>query len=282
MKKAVIGYIYDNSRPSIEDKKFFKIAKKKNIELVPFNISYELEQDKIEEKAKKCDIIFNDAGEMIAIELVKTLEALGKQVYEKSDAAYYMEDKWIFAVKCRKHKIPTPKTILLSDNLKTAKKELINFNSWPVVLKRVFGCRGEFVEKADNPDEAIETIKHLWKKGNEKLPIIAQEFIESDSYRVTLINNEIVQTAIKKRHGWKATGCNDLKFRRFKLDSDIERMALKLAKISKIKICGIDFAKNKGKWLAIEINAEPSLKLYDTDHDMMIGKTLDFLKNSIK
>ena len=278
MPKTVIGYIYNHKGIGIEEKKFFKIAKKMNIELVPFNLSEQLDEKDIEAKAKRCDILFSDTNDSMVIELVKTVEALGKRVIEPSKVFYYPEDKWIFFLECKKHKIPTPETILLSDNLESARKELENFNQWPVVLKRVYGCRGEFVDKADNLNDAIWVIKNFWKKGNERLPILAQEFVLSDSYRVTVMGKEIVQTALKKRHGWKATGCYATKFRKFKVDPELKKIVEKVMKITKIHICGVDLAKKNGRWLVIEANAEPSFKMFDCEYDIMIKKALELLR----
>ncbi len=277
MKKRVIGLIFNSKRLGIDEKKFFKVAKTMNIEIVPFNLACELREEELKEKARKCEIIYNDTGEYISNEIVKTLEEFGSKVVESSKTAYYPEDKWVFYLECERNGIPTPKTILLSCDIESAKKELNEFNQWPVVLKRVYGGRGEFVARAENVKQAIKIIKNFWNKGNERLPIIAQEYINSDSYRVSLIGGEIVQTARKKRSGWKASGCSSERFWRFKVDKNLERIVKKVAKFSKIKISGIDLAKNKGKWLVIEVNAEPSLKLYDCEHENMIRKTLKLL-----
>ncbi len=277
MKKRAIGFIYNTKRPTIEEKKFFKVADRMNIELVPFNLAEEIIEKEIEEKAKKCKIIYNDIGDYLAEELVKTLETFGKKVVEDSRAFYDMEDKWILFLKCKKNNIPTPETILLSANIESMKKELKDFAHWPVVLKRVQGCRGEFVERAENIDEAVKVVKSFWEKGNERMPIIAQEYINSDSYRVTTIGSEIVQSAIKRRSGWKATGCYPDRLYKFKIDDELEKIVKKMIKISGIKICGIDFAKQDGKWLVIEANAEPSLKLFDCEHEKLIEKTLELL-----
>ncbi|MBS3172496.1 ATP-grasp domain-containing protein [Candidatus Woesearchaeota archaeon] len=281
MKKIVMGYITDSKIPISEDKKFFKIANKMNVELLPFNISSEIVQKEIEEKAKKCDIIFNDSGFILAEEIVKTLEILGKKVTEPSKIYEFPEDKWLFFIQCAKNNIPTPITILLSLDLNSVKNQLNNFNHWPVVLKRVNGERGEFVEKANNMNEAIRIIKHFWKKGNERLPIIAQEFIDSDSYRVTVIDGKIIQTALKKKVGWKATGCYAQKFRHFKVDDDLKNIVEKLVKITKINVCGIDLVKKDSKWLALEINAEPSLKMFDCEHDKLIECVIKSLKKQV-
>jgi glutathione synthase/RimK-type ligase-like ATP-grasp enzyme len=281
MKKIVIGLIFDN-KIGYEEKRFLKAAKKLNIELVLFNMIDEIREEEIEEKAKKCDIIYDDCGDPITTELVKSLEILGKKVLEKGKIAYYTEDKWIFYLKCLKHKIPAPETILLPINLDSAKKELIRFAHWPVILKRVYGTWGEFVEKADNVNEAMKIIKDFWKKGKDRLPIIAQEYVISDSYRVTIIDNKIVQTSLKKRHGWKATGVYKNTLRKFKVNKELKKVVDKLIKINDIGICGLDFVKKSGKWLVIEANAEPGFDAVKRERNKLIEKVLIYLKNKAK
>lgn len=281
MKKPVIGLIFDN-KIGFEEKRFFRAAKKLNIELVLFNLIDEIREGEIEEKAKRCGIIYDDAGDPIATELVKTLEILGKKVIEKGKIAYYTEDKWIFYLKCFKHKIPTPETILLPVDLNSAKKELIEFGHWPVILKRIYGTWGEFVDKADNVNQAVRVIKNFWKKGRDRLPIIAQEYINSDQYRVTIIGKKVVQTSLKKRSGWKATGVYKYRLKKFKMDTELKKIVKKLIKISDIDICGLDFAKKNGKWVVIEANAEPGLDAVKSEREKLIEKVLLFLKSQIK
>ena len=198
MKKMVLGYIYGERNLGKDEKAFIKIAKRKNVELVMFNIAKNIDEENLEEKAKRCDIIFNNSGDEFAFEIIKTFEALGKKVIDSSRTYYYPEDKWIFSIECKRNKIPIPRTILLSENISKARKELKDFNNWPVILKRVSGTWGQYVEKADTVEEAEVIMKKFWGKGKERLPIIAQQFIRSPSYRVTLIKGKVVQTALKE------------------------------------------------------------------------------------
>src|SRR3972149_857242 len=147
MKKAMMGYIYCEKKPGKDEKIFQKLAKKNNIGLVMFNAFDKFSEEEIEDKIKKCDLTFNNSAEEIAVELVKTIEGLGGKVIDPSKVYYYIEDKWIFSVKCRKNKIPTPETILLSESVNVAVDQLKSFGKWPVVLKRVTGTRGEYVDK---------------------------------------------------------------------------------------------------------------------------------------
>src|SRR3989338_362758 len=163
MKKLVVGYIFSGRNLSREEKLFLKVAEQKKMELIFFNIYKDLDEQKLEENIKKCDIVYNDTAEDFAVEFTKTVEALGKKVIDPSKIYYYIEDKWMLYVKCKEHRIPTPETILLSERLSTAKREMREFNRWPLILKRVEGTMGEFVERAENIDEAAHIINIFWK-----------------------------------------------------------------------------------------------------------------------
>ena len=282
MKKICLGYIFNEIAPKKEDKLFRELAKEKGIEIVMINTDKYLTEEDIEEKIKKCDILFNNSTENISMELVKTIEELGKKVLEPSEKYYYFEDKWMFFMKCFKHKIPTLKTMLLSENIPIAKKELIGFNHWPVILKRIQGNNGEYVEMAKTPAQAEKIIKRFWKKGAERLPIIAQEFASSQSYRVTVVGEKVVQTAIRPGKGWKKTGNHSNHIGKFKVDKELEKIIKKTVKVFGISVCGIDFLKKDNKWLVLEINAQPGLDFFIHDRKRLIGEILDFLKKKAK
>ncbi|MDD5012529.1 MAG: ATP-grasp domain-containing protein [Candidatus Nanoarchaeia archaeon] len=282
MKKISIGYIFNEIHPKKEDRLFREVAKEKGINLIMINTNKYLTEEDIEEDVKKCDLFFNNSTEDISMELTKTIEELGDKVIEPSNKFYYFEDKWMFFMKCFKHKIPTLKTILLSENIPVAKKELIGFNHWPVILKRIQGNNGEYVAMAKNTKEAEQIMKRFWKKGSERLAIIAQEFVSSLSYRVTVVGDKIVQTAIRPGKGWKKTGNHSNHIGKFKVDKELEKTIKKTIKVFGISVCGIDFLKKDGKWLVLEINAQPGLDFFINDRKRLVGEILDFLKKKAR
>ncbi|MDO8509165.1 MAG: ATP-grasp domain-containing protein [Nanoarchaeota archaeon] len=281
MKKRVLGYIYSDKNPGKDEKAFIKVAKRKGMEMIMFNLSKELNEQDLEEKANKCDIIFNNSGEDFAFEIIKTFEELGKKVIESSKSLYYPEDKWVFYMECKRNNIPVPETMLLSENIFLAKKELNHFGHWPVILKRVSGTWGQYVEKAENIKEAEAIINKFWGKTKEKLPIIAQQFIRSPSYRVTLVNGEIVQTALKENKGWKSTGVYEKSFKKFIVDKNLGKIVKKLAKITNIKVLGVDLLKNEGDWIVLEVNSTPAFDFFEDEREMLAEKIIDYLKTQI-
>lgn len=284
MKKVNIGYIFNEENLTKDEKIFLELAKKKNINLVMLNTSKDLTEEELEEKIRSCDLFFNNSAEDFSLEIAKTIEELGKRVIDSSKECYYDEDKWMFFLKCKEHKIPTIRTILLSENISTAKKELEEFNSWPVILKRIQGTMGQYVDRAENVRQAEKIINKFWIKGSDRLPIIAQEFVPSESYRVTTIGGKIVQTAIKKAKGWKKTGVHlkDKNVESFKIDKQLEGIVRKLTNAFKIKICGVDLLKKGDKWLVLEVNSQPAFDFFEKERRKIIGEVLDFLKKEAK
>jgi len=278
MKKQV-GIIYSGKNPGKDEKLFQKLAKKKNIEIIFVNISKEIDELALGEKLKNCKVVYNNTAEDFGVEYAKTMESLGKKVIDPPKVFYFTEDKWMFFLKCKKHNISTPETVLLCENISIAKKELKKFAHWPVILKRISGTMGEYVEQANNLEHAEYIIRKFWKKGAEKLPIIAQEMIKSPSYRVTVIGGKIVQTALKEnKAGWKSTGVYEKKFKKFLIDKELKKIINKLIRISGIQICGVDLLKKNGKWVVLEINSEPAFDFFENERGKLISLTLNLLK----
>jgi RimK family alpha-L-glutamate ligase len=283
VKKETIGIISCTREIKKEGRIFLELAKKKDVNLILINLSEKFDMKSFKRKIEKCDIVYCSIWDDFSIELTKTIEQWGKKIFESSSSYYTTENKWMFYIKCKEHKIPVPETILLSENINNAKRELKDFGRWPVILKRISGTRGEYVEKAKNPGEAEIIIRKFWKKGSEKLPIIAQEFIKSPSYRVTLVGNKIVQTVLKKNNaGWKATGVYAKKFEHFKMNKKLEKIIKKLTKFLDVKICGVDMLKKDGKWLLLEVNGQPALDFFEEEKEKMVEAVLDFLIKSVE
>lgn len=282
MKKTTIGYIYNEEKLGKDEKLFLKIAKDKNVNLIMINTAKELDEEELEKKINECNIFFNNSAENFSMEIVKTIEELGKRIIEPSEKFYYNEDKWMFFLKCKKHKIPTLKTRLLSQNRNIIKKELKEFNEWPVVLKRIEGTMAEYVDKAENLSEAEKIINQFWRKGSEKLPIIAQEFVKSPTHRVTIIGDKIAQTALKESNKWKTIGNCAEHFRKFQIDNELKRIVDKINKNFAMKIYGIDLFKKDGRWLVLEINSAPAFDFFPEERKKLIIEIINFLKKEAK
>ncbi len=279
--QKVIGYIYYGFRTP-DEKFFIKVSKKKNIKIQMFNLFKKMDLKKVKKKAKSCDLIFNNSGEEKAVKFVKYLESIGCRVIESSKSYYRDENKWSLYLQCKKNKIPVPRTILLPNEINQAIKKLEKNAKWPIVLKRIYGCQGDFVEKANSLEEAEKFIKRFNEKSKIKQPIIAQKFIPSPSYRVLTINGKIIQTALKKKGFWKKTGVYTKDFKKFRITQTLRRIVRKISKFSEIKICGIDLLRKNGRWYVLELNAQPCLAFFDKEREKLVEKIINFLIGEIE
>lgn len=279
-KQKVIGYVYYGYRTP--DEKFFeKIAKKRNVRFITFNLFKKIDLKKVRKRAKFCDLFLVNSGEDKVLKFVKYLESIGCRVIESSQSYYHDENKWALYLKCKKNKIPTPKTILLPNETSQALKKLEKTNRWPIVLKRIYGCQGDFVDKANNLEEAEMLIKKFNNKSKSKHPIIAQNFISSPSYRVLVIDGKIVQTALKKKGFWKKTGVYTKDFKKFRVTPALKKIINKISRVSGINICGIDLLKKNGRWYVLELNSSPCLAFFDNEREMLVEKIMNFLIREI-
>ena len=101
MKKRVIGILH-SGKSGEDERLFLEQAKKKDIQIRLINLSKKLDLNKLKGIVKKCDLVYNTTAEDYSIEIVKTIEEYGKKVLESSESYYYLEDKWIFYLKCKK------------------------------------------------------------------------------------------------------------------------------------------------------------------------------------
>lgn len=276
--KFTIGFI-DQGDEMGDPLVFFEEAKNRGHKLIYFDTGEEFNENDLRKKAAKCNIIYNNACTEHSLEIAKTLEFLGKKVIEPTRTLYYTEDKWLTNLKCKQHNIPHPKTILLSRNFYKSRKQLKKFGKWPIILKRVEGWGGKYVEKAKNLGEAEEIIRKFWKKGGSKIPIIAQEFIKSKSYRVTIINGKVFQTAIKVTNGWKSTGIYQKKASlRFKISKPLEKIIKRVYRYTNLTVFGIDLMKKGRKWVLLEVNCQPCLNFFPEDKHMLVREIFNALE----
>ncbi len=281
MKK--IGYIYEHvSDPYDEDNIIIRSLKKK-FEIVPIRTNDIYALENLPDLVKECRFVLNFSPSMLGLELAKEIEQLKIKVINPSPTYYMNEDKWMFYLHCKKHKIPTPETIIVSNNRQAAKQEISDFlKSGPIVLKTIFGERGEFVLRAMNTRQALKIIEHFSRKTT--APIIAQKFVEDygRTYRITVFGNKVVQRIIKIGKNWKVKGYGRETMRLIKQNKTLDAISLNVAKVVKQEICGIDFIENNNKFFVLEANGVPSLSLIKKDMDRLTKELSAYLEKKLK
>ncbi len=289
MKKYNIGYVYVQSQKDYEDQFLIKVLKRR-FNLILFPLEKQIDEQKIEEQARLCKLILNNAScepfTFEAIELSKSFEEFGVKVVNSSHSFYYQEDKWMFYLECLEHSIPTPLTYLISKRFKHSKSRVKKILSEdPMVIKAVFSDQGTCVERAKNYDEFEHKIKKIIKK-NPESPIIAQKYIKNNnmSYRVTLVGNKVVQSIVKFGKTWEQTGMKKTEvYRSFKPDKKLKKLCERASKAFGMKWCGLDLVKDdKSNWYVIEANSCPSITFVLKDTKRVANALVNYLYEEVK
>ncbi|WP_206082228.1 GNAT family N-acetyltransferase [Maribellus sediminis] len=213
--------------------------------------------------------------------------------YEFSRMAYaeglvVIDDPWSI-LKCsnkiyqneifRKHKIPTPQTIVFTKNL--FNKKLLNEVNYPIVLKQPDSAFSLGVFKVDNEEEALTALDRLFKKSD---MVVCQEFVYSDfDWRIGILDNKALFACkyyMSENHwqiyNWKEIGDE------YAGDSEtlpveevpelVLKTALKAAALIGDGLYGVDLKMIDDKVYVVEVNDNPNID--NGIEDLVLGDTL--------
>ena len=230
--------------------------------------------------------------------------------YEFSRMAYaeglvVIDDPWSI-LKCsnkiyqneifRKHKIPTPQTIIFTKNLFT-KKQLKDLE-YPVVLKQPDSAFSLGVFKVENESDALAALDKLFKGSD---MVVCQEFLYSEfDWRIGILDNKALYACkyyMSVNHwqiyNWKVKGDENSG------DSDtlaiedvpetVVKTALKAASLIGDGLYGVDLKMIGDKVYVVEVNDNPNIdagiedlvlgdRLYDVVIDSFINR-IEIAKN---
>ncbi len=170
-------------------------------------------------------------------------------------------NKWHTTQTVSRYGIKTPKTIYLK-NASNLDFLIEKLDSWPIVLKYVYGSQGVGVVLLNDRKSAISTCEALLKN---KADIILQEYIESkgSDIRAIVVGDKVVtayrRTAPKGefRSNLSLGGTGEL----VQLSMDDQIICIKASKAIGLEVSGVDLIKDsKGTTFLVEINSNFGIK----------------------
>ena len=213
--------------------------------------------------------------------------------YEFSRVAYaeglvVIDDPWSI-LKCsnkiyqneifRKHKIPTPQTIVFTKNL--FHKNQLKTLEYPVVLKQPDSAFSLGVYKVENETEALTALDNLFKGSD---MVVCQEFVYSEfDWRIGVLDNQALFACkyyMSENH-WQIYNWKDK-------DSELEgesetipieevpemvlKTALKAAALIGDGLYGVDLKMIDDKVYVVEVNDNPNID--EGIEDLILGEQL--------
>ena len=211
--------------------------------------------------------------------LLKAIEKSGIPVYNAYEPITVCDDKMLTYLALANNGIPMPKTLpglLCFDERATVKEQtadiIIEKLGLPVIVKECFGSLGKGVHLAKSKVELLEICQRVKSK-----PHLFQEFISSSfgkDVRVIVIGDEVVGGILRVSNGdFRSNISSGGHGEKFELTDEMRALAIKIAKILKLKYCGMDFLLGeKGNPIVCEVNSNAFFKGFESVTGINVAK----------
>lgn len=213
----------------------------------------------------------------------KKAEAEGMVVMDDPTSILRCTNKVYLADLLRTNKVPTPKTLLLSQTDKKSLQEAMDYLGLPIVLKIPDGAFSRGMYKANNLDELQDAMKKLSKTS---ALVLAQEFLYTEyDWRVGVLNNKPLYACryfMVKGH-WQIYRHDDSKktaatggfetLPTYEVPQAVLEAALKACRLIGDGFYGVDVKQaTDGRVAVIEVNDNPSID--SAVEDKFLGQAL--------
>ncbi|NOR85358.1 RimK family alpha-L-glutamate ligase [archaeon] len=191
-------------------------------------------------------------------------------------------DKFITAVTLARCGIPTPITYLLKS--KDGTEALIDKVKFPLMVKLMSGSGGVGIMYVDNK-EAMRTI--IASMGVLNQQILIQEFIENPGEDIRILVAEDTVIGAYKRVAKKGEKRANIKSggtaERYEPTEEMNRIAIKTAKVLHADICAIDLLESKSGPVVIEANINPGIRgMMDATNINIAKRIIDYLESKME
>jgi len=255
---SLIELIFDV--PRLEEKLIIQELKNLGLELKLTNVKYE-------------PLSWSDQAADLA--LVRTIsmqraaysasmrETLGVRTINSSQAILIAGDKIFTLSALKKAGIPFPESVV-AFNSEAAEKagELLGY---PIIDKPPIGSWGRLVTLVKDPQSLRSIIEHreLYQSQLIKTHLI-QKYISSGNrdLRILVLGGEVLGgiRRVAAEADWRSNVARGGKAEPIKIDSELEELSLKAARVIGGEFMAIDIFEDDGRYLVNEVNGVPEFK----------------------
>jgi RimK family alpha-L-glutamate ligase len=177
-------------------------------------------------------------------------------------------DKYYALALLSEHGIPVPRTVVTED-VREAMRAFRDFGG-EAVIKPVFGSRGIGVARIADEDVAERVMRTL---RFHRHVLYVQEFIGHGTrdIRTFVIGGRVVAGIYRISQSWKTNVSKGAVPKRFQVDPEVEKLAVKSADVLGCRIAGVDIMESSKGLLVHEVNSQPGWKGLQTTTDVQIA-----------
>lgn len=168
-------------------------------------------------------------------------------------------DKFLTSVRLTAAGIVTPRTICCQSS--DVALEAFEKLGGDVVVKPIFGSEGRGMVRITDLEIAWRTLRAIEQSGG---ILYLQEFVDHPGWdlRAFVVGERILAAMKRTGHGdWRTNVAQGGTTEPFRLNAELETLALAAARATGAWIAGVDLIRDSGgNWLVIEVNAVPGWK----------------------
>ncbi len=188
------------------------------------------------------------------LDILRAIEEYGIRLINSRESLEIASDKFLTSVFLEKHSIPTPKTIICEDPHDAL--QMYEELGGDVIIKPLFGSKGIGISRLNDKGFAENVIITL---GQLNEVFYLQEFIEhyNRDIRIFVIGNEAIAGMYRVSDNWKTNVYAGAEVKPLELTSELTKLAVKSAQVTKTEIAGVDILESKEGYYVIEVNSIP-------------------------
>ena len=198
----------------------------------------------------------------VALESTIALEGIGISVINSSDSLLKCMDKLLALSILKRAGIKTPKTAVVFSE--EAAYDIAKKFGYPVVIKPINGSWGRLISLIRDDEELRSIMEHRsYLPGMLSKVHIVQEFVRKPGrdIRVFVVGNEAPVAIYRVSKHWITNTARGGKAVPARVDPELEDLSLRVAKLLKGEILGIDIFEDPVRgYLVNEVNPVPEFK----------------------
>jgi RimK family alpha-L-glutamate ligase len=191
------------------------------------------------------------------MDMLYRLERLGLLVINPPEAIEHCVDKYDILAILEDNGVPVPRTAV-TENVEEALKAF-NELGGDVVVKPLFGSRGIGATRITDPEVAHTIFRSITFYHG---VMYIQEFVPHgfSDIRAFVIGDRVVAAMRRVANSWKTNYSQGARPQPIILNSELEELAVKSAKLIGCKIAGVDILESPKGPVIVEVNSQPGWK----------------------
>jgi RimK family alpha-L-glutamate ligase len=214
------------------------------------------------------------------MDILYRLQRLGLYVINPPEAIEHCVDKYDLLAILEDNGMPIPRTAV-TENVDDALKAF-NELGGDVVVKPIFGSRGIGSTRVQDLEIASTIFRAITFYHG---VIYIQEFVHHgfSDIRAFVVGDRVVAAMRRVADSWKTNYSQGARPEQIRLDSAMEEMAVKSAKLIECKIAGVDILESPRGPLVIEVNSQPGWRgLQSVARINITDEIVDFVLSELK